>query len=50
MAAKNEELLQVQKEGKMLSEEVDGDMVAEVVAKWTGVPCHDFRKASRPSW
>ncbi|MRR54934.1 MAG: ATP-dependent chaperone ClpB [Deltaproteobacteria bacterium] len=38
MAEKNQELLQVQKEGKMLSEEVDGDMVAEVVAKWTGVP------------
>ena len=38
MTEKNQELLQVQKEGKMLSEEVDGDMVAEVVAKWTGVP------------
>jgi ATP-dependent Clp protease ATP-binding subunit ClpB len=38
MEEKNQELLQVQKEGKMLSEEVDGDMVAEVVAKWTGVP------------
>lgn len=38
MAAKNADLLLVQKEGKMLSEEVDGDMVAEVVAKWTGIP------------
>jgi ATP-dependent Clp protease ATP-binding subunit ClpB len=38
MAAKNQELLLVQKEGKMLSEEVDGEMVAEVVAKWTGIP------------
>jgi ATP-dependent Clp protease ATP-binding subunit ClpB len=38
MAEKNRELEQVQREGKMLSEEVDGDMVAEVVAKWTGIP------------
>jgi ATP-dependent Clp protease ATP-binding subunit ClpB len=38
MAEKNLELAQVQTEGKMLSEEVDGDMVAEVVAKWTGIP------------
>ena len=28
----------IQKEGKMLSEEVDGEMVAEIVAKWTGIP------------
>ena len=28
----------IQKEGKMLSEEVDAEMVAEVVAKWTGIP------------
>ncbi len=38
MAEKNRELAQAQGEGKMLSEEVDGDMVAEVVAKWTGIP------------
>jgi len=38
MAAKNADLEQIQKEGKMLSEEVDGEMVAEVVAKWTGIP------------
>ncbi|MRR34508.1 ATP-dependent chaperone ClpB [bacterium] len=38
MAEKNLELEQVQREGKMLSEEVDGDMVAEIVAKWTGIP------------
>ena len=38
MAEKNRELEQVQREGKMLAEEVDGDMVAEVVAKWTGIP------------
>ncbi|MEA5112955.1 MAG: ATP-dependent chaperone ClpB [Geobacteraceae bacterium] len=38
MAEKNLELEQAQREGKMLAEEVDGDMVAEVVAKWTGIP------------
>ncbi len=38
MTEKNRELEQVQREGKMLAEEVDGDMVAEVVAKWTGIP------------
>jgi len=38
IAAGQEELLQRQQEGRMLPEEVDGDMVAEIVAKWTGIP------------
>jgi len=38
MAERNAQLEAIQKDGKMLSEEVDGDMVAEVVAKWTGIP------------
>jgi ATP-dependent Clp protease ATP-binding subunit ClpB len=38
IAEKSAELLQQQQEGKMLPEEVDGDMVAEIVAKWTGIP------------
>jgi len=38
MAAKKLLLEEIQKEGKMLPEEVDGEMVAEIVAKWTGVP------------
>jgi ATP-dependent Clp protease ATP-binding subunit ClpB len=33
-----EELVRRQAEGKMLPEEVDADMVAEIVAKWTGIP------------
>ena len=33
-----QELLQRQQEGRMLPEEVDGDMVATIVAKWTGIP------------
>ncbi|MGQ9637455.1 MAG: ATP-dependent chaperone ClpB [Thermodesulfobacteriota bacterium] len=31
-------LAQLQKEGKMLKEEVDEEDVAEVVSKWTGIP------------
>jgi len=38
IAEKKEELTRRQEEGKMLPEEVDGDMVAEIVAKWTGIP------------
>ncbi|HEU0264109.1 MAG TPA: ATP-dependent chaperone ClpB [Geobacterales bacterium] len=38
MTTLNERLHEVQKEGKMLAEEVDGEMVAEIVAKWTGIP------------
>jgi ATP-dependent Clp protease ATP-binding subunit ClpB len=36
--ASQQELLQRQQEGRMLPEEVDGDMVATIVAKWTGIP------------
>ena len=32
------ELFKRQQEGRMLPEEVDGEMVAEIVAKWTGIP------------
>ncbi len=38
IAESKEELTERQQSGKMLPEEVDGDMVAEIVAKWTGVP------------
>ena len=38
MAGKKAQLEEIQKEGKMLPEEVDGEMVAEIVAKWTGIP------------
>ncbi len=33
-----ERLAEIQKEGKMLKEEVDEEDVAEVVSKWTGIP------------
>jgi ATP-dependent Clp protease ATP-binding subunit ClpB len=38
MEEKRQTLEAIQKEGKMLPEEVDAEMVAEVVAKWTGIP------------
>ena len=38
MAEKKSLLEETQQEGKMLPEEVDGEMVAEIVAKWTGIP------------
>jgi len=38
MEEKRVTLEAIQKEGKMLTEEVDAEMVAEVVAKWTGIP------------
>jgi len=35
---KNEELARIQKDGGLLKEEVSPEDVAEVVAKWTGIP------------
>ncbi len=38
IAAKNEELENLQKDGGLLKEEVGPEDIAEVVAKWTGIP------------
>jgi ATP-dependent Clp protease ATP-binding subunit ClpB len=38
LAAENEKLAQLQSKLRMLKEEVDAEDVAEVVAKWTGIP------------
>jgi len=38
IAACQEELIRSQQGGRMLPEEVDADMVAQIVAKWTGIP------------
>ena len=38
LAAENEALAQLQSTQKMLKEEVDAEDVAEVVARWTGIP------------
>jgi len=38
LRAANDHLLEVQKDRKMLKEEVDEEDIAQVVAKWTGIP------------
>ena len=38
LEAANQQLAELQKNQKMLKEEVDAEDVAEVVAKWTGIP------------
>ncbi len=38
LAAENQRLTELQKGQRMLKEEVDAEDVAEVVAKWTGIP------------
>ena len=38
LAAENQKLDDIQRERKMLKEEVDEEDIAEVVAKWTGIP------------
>jgi ATP-dependent Clp protease ATP-binding subunit ClpB len=38
LAEKSSALEELQRDGKMLSEEVDADQIAAIVAKWTGIP------------
>ena len=38
LAEKSLALEELQREKKMLAEEVDADLIAEIVAKWTGIP------------
>lgn len=38
LAAENQKLAEIQKEKKMLKEEVDEEDIAEIVSKWTGIP------------
>ncbi|MGE5437361.1 MAG: ATP-dependent Clp protease ATP-binding subunit, partial [Syntrophothermus sp.] len=44
---KTEELEVVQKDHKMLKEEVDAEDIAEVVAKWTGIPVNRMLESER---
>jgi ATP-dependent Clp protease ATP-binding subunit ClpB len=48
-ALKNEteELAKIQKDKKMLKEEVDAEDIAEVVAKWTGIPVSRMLESER---
>ena len=38
IAAEDQRLAELQREGSLLSEEVTAEEVAEIVSKWTGVP------------
>ncbi len=40
LAAEEQRLAEVQKNGRLLKEEVDEEDIAEVVSKWTGIPVH----------
>ncbi|HZW38272.1 MAG TPA: ATP-dependent chaperone ClpB [Ignavibacteriaceae bacterium] len=44
---KTEELEVIQKDHKMLKEEVDAEDIAEVVAKWTGIPVNRMLESER---
>jgi ATP-dependent Clp protease ATP-binding subunit ClpB len=44
---KSKKLSQLQKDKKMLKEEVDTDDIAEVVAKWTGIPVSKMMESER---
>jgi ATP-dependent Clp protease ATP-binding subunit ClpB len=43
----NKELISLQKDRKMLKEEVDEEDIAEVVAKWTGIPVSRMLESER---
>jgi len=43
----NEKLAELQKEGKMLDEEIDSEDIAEIVAKWTGIPVTSMLETER---
>ncbi|PKL84004.1 MAG: ATP-dependent chaperone ClpB [Ignavibacteriae bacterium HGW-Ignavibacteriae-3] len=47
MKIESEELNTIQKNTKMLKEEVDAEDVAEVVAKWTGIPVSRMLESER---
>lgn len=47
ISQKTEELNQVQKDIKMLKEEVDAEDIAEIVAKWTGIPVSKILESER---
>ncbi|MBI1939381.1 MAG: ATP-dependent chaperone ClpB [Ignavibacteriales bacterium] len=47
MKKETEELASIQKNNKMLKEEVDAEDIAEVVAKWTGIPVNRMLESER---
>ncbi len=47
LETENERLADLQKEQKMLKEEVDAEDIAEVVSKWTGIPVSKLLEGER---
>src|SRR5499427_2304063 len=47
IAAKEKRLLEIQKQAKYLKEEVDSEDIAEIVAKWTGIPVTKMLESER---
>jgi len=47
ISVKTEELAKVQKDMKMLKEEVDAEDIAEIVSKWTGIPVNRMLESER---
>jgi ATP-dependent Clp protease ATP-binding subunit ClpB len=47
LEAENQSLIALQKDRKMLKEEVDAEDVAEVVARWTGIPVSQMLESER---
>ncbi|MCX6147492.1 MAG: AAA family ATPase [Candidatus Kapabacteria bacterium] len=43
----NKRLAELQKQGKMLNEEVSSEEIAEIVAKWTGIPVSRMLESER---
>ncbi len=43
----NNQLHELQKQGKMLTEEIDAEDIAEVVAKWTGIPVNKMLETEK---
>jgi len=48
MAEKRNSLETIQKDRKMLKEEVDAEDIAEIVSKWTGIPVNKMLESSLP--
>jgi len=44
---KSEELSEIQKNNKMLKEEVDSEDIAEIISKWTGIPVSKMLESER---
>lgn len=47
IAEKSEKMVELQKTQKMLKEEVDSEDIAEIVAKWTGIPVSKMLESER---